>query len=257
MTSARQARILLEIGQLSGAIEQYKAKYGSYPPSTQPLLAKHIQSLFPRIHSSDLATLPTYMNAAEILTFCLRGYTSDPQQPVNYWNNQVKRDTFFDFDRSRLRDARPVQVGTQTLYTQVYVQPQKEVAYVYFDCSRPTAVYKPPSGPGPDQRMFPAPWETTIPSQNRFNAQLTGTGTLEPTVKPYVTNPGDPSKNIPPTLANAPKFQLIAAGIDGVFGEYLPNIGANKLYPIGDRYAEGDKDNLVNFSDKNLENSKP
>jgi prepilin-type N-terminal cleavage/methylation domain-containing protein len=253
MTSARQARILLEIGQLSGAIEQYKAKYGSYPPSTKPLLEQHIHSLFPRMDLNDLKTLPTYMNAAEILTFCVRGYTSDPQQPVNYWNNAVKRDNFFDFDQGRLRNGRGIQVGSQTLYTKVYVQPQKEVAYVYFDCSRDPSVYKSPTGP--DLRMFPGDWETKIPSQNRFDAQLTGTGTLEPTVKPYLT-PANPPNN-PPTLANAPKFQLIAAGIDGVFGEYTPNIGANKLYPGGGGYAEGDKDNLVNFSDKNLENSIP
>jgi prepilin-type N-terminal cleavage/methylation domain-containing protein len=259
MTSARQARILLEVGQLSGAIEQYKAKYGSYPPSTKLLLESHIRSLFPRMDLNDLRTLPPSMNAAEILAFCVRGYTSNPQYPVNYCDNTVKRDRFLEFDAGRTKVGRIYQntsgIGPTDGRSFVFVQPQKEVAYVYFDCSRPTPVYKLPTPPI-DQRMFPAFGENNA-SQSKFDPTWTGTGTLDPTVKPYATDPGDPAKGIPPTFANAPKFQIIAAGIDGVFGEYGPSSGPNKIYPIGGGYAEGDKDNLVNFSDKNLENSKP
>jgi prepilin-type N-terminal cleavage/methylation domain-containing protein len=254
MTSARQARILLEIGQLSGAIEQYKAKYGSYPPSTKPLLESHIRSLFPRMDLNELKSLPQYMNAAEILWFCVRGYTSDPQYPIAFANETAKRDNFFDFDAGRLKVGRNFQIGTVPARTFVYVQPQKEVAYVYFDCSRPPSVYK-LSTPPIDQRMFPAWGENN--ATNKFDLTWTGTNSWDPTVKPY-WDPGDPSKDIPPTVVNAPKFQIIAAGIDGVFGEYGPNTGGpNKFYPKGFGYDEGDKDNLVNFSDKNLENSKP
>jgi prepilin-type N-terminal cleavage/methylation domain-containing protein len=249
IVSARQARILLEIGQLSGAMQQYKAKYGSYPPSTQPLLVAHIRSLFQRALPEDLATLPPQMNAAEILVFCLRGYTSDPQRPVNYFSNNAKRDNFFDFDTGRLRKGRDftaTMAGTTlTGQTAVYVQSEKEAPYLYFDCSRPPATYKTQNG---EARMFPEP--SPSGSNPVPYAGPTGRGMA----KPYLTLPTGVG---PPLPANTPQFQIIAAGIDGDFGEYLPNSGVNKRFPDGANYAEGDKDNLVNFSDKNLENSKP
>lgn len=246
IVNARQARILLEIGQLSGAMAQYKAKYGSYPPSSRPLLLQHIHSLFQRVLPEDLATLPPQMNAAEILVFCLRGYTSDPQRPVNYFNNNVKRDNFHTFDTGRLRKGRDFTVSiagtTLTGQTAVYVQTEKDAPYLYFDCSRPPAVYKTQTG---DVRTFP---EQVANPQNPYTGP-TGTGMA----KPYLTLPTGTG---PPLPANTPNFQIIAAGIDGDFGTYQ-NPGVNKRYPDGANYEEGDKDNLVNFSDKNLENSKP
>jgi prepilin-type N-terminal cleavage/methylation domain-containing protein len=247
ITNARQARILLEIGQLSGAMAQYKVKYGSYPPSTRQLLLQHIQSQFQRALPEDLATLPPQMNAAEILWFCLRGYTKDPQRPVNYFNTNVKRDEFMAFDTGRLRKGRDFTVnlaGTSLKgQTAVYVQTEKEAPYLYFDCSRPPAAYK--NASGMDARTFP---EQVASPQNPYTGP-TGTGMA----KPYLTLPTGTG---PPLPANTPNFQIIAAGIDGDFGEY-PNAGVNKRFPDGANYAEGDKDNLVNFSDKNLENSKP
>jgi prepilin-type N-terminal cleavage/methylation domain-containing protein len=249
ITNAKQARILIEVGQIAQAMELYKGKYGSYPPSSRPLLVQHIQSLFNRAMAEDLATLPPQMNAAEILTFCLRGYTNDPQRPVNYLNNNVKRDDFMTFDTGRLRKGRDFSVNiagtTLTGQTAVYIQQEKEAPYLYFDCSRPPAAYKSQQG-GIDERMFPPAWEST--ATNKYVGP-TGTGMA----KPYLTLPSGSGQPLP---ANTPKFQIVAAGIDGDFGDYQ-HPGMNKRYPDGANYAEGDKDNLVNFSDKNLENSKP
>jgi hypothetical protein len=186
------------------------------------------------------------MNAAEILWFCLRGYTSDPLRPVNYFNTNAKRDNFFDFDSGRLRKGRDFSVTvagtTLTGQTAVYVQTEKEAPYLYFDCSRPPAMYKTQNG---DVRTFP---ELNPTGQNPYTGP-TGTGMA----KPYLTVPSGGGQPLP---ANTPNFQIVAAGLDGDFGEYQ-NPGANKRYPDGANYAEGDKDNLVNFSEKNLENSKP
>ena len=52
------------------------------------------------------------------------------------------------------------------------------------------------------------------------------------------------------------KFQIISAGLDDDYGGDLTKEN-DKVYPDGVNYTEGDKDNLVNFSEKNLENSKP
>jgi prepilin-type N-terminal cleavage/methylation domain-containing protein len=246
MVSARQARILLELGQISGAIEQYKAKYGSYPPSTRPLLASHIQSLFTRVSPQYInAVLPQKMNAAEILWFCLRGYTSNPQNPIDFTNN-VKTDNFFDFDAGRLRPGRPI--GTSGATTFVYLQhAAKEAPYLYFDCSRQPPSYK-KLNDQVDDRVFPLPQDTQYLGP-------TGIGTA----KPYVMKPG-PNTPAPgiygPPPANFGKFQIVAAGIDGDFGSYT-TISVNKLFPDGSNYSDEDKDNLVNFSDKTLENAKP
>jgi prepilin-type N-terminal cleavage/methylation domain-containing protein len=246
IVNARQARIVLEIGQLAQGMELYKNAHGSYPPSTRPLLIQHINARFQRALPEDLATLPPQMNAAEILVFCLRGYTNDPQRPVNYFNNNVKREGFFDFDTGRLRKGRDftatIAGTTLTGQTAVYVQTEKEAPYLYFDCSRPPAAYKTQNG---DVRTFP---ELSPSGQNPYTGP-TGTGMA----KPYLSMPTGGGQPLP---ANSPKFQIVAAGIDGDFGEYQ-NPGINKRYPDGANYAEGDKDNLVNFSDKNLENSKP
>jgi hypothetical protein len=131
--------------------------------------------------------------------------------------------------------------------TAVYVQTEKEAPYLYFDCSRPPAAYK--NANGVDARIFP---EQVANPQNPYTGP-TGASSGTVIVKPYLSLPTGAG---PPLPANSPKFQIVAAGIDGDFGEYQ-NPGMNKRYPDGANYAEGDKDNLVNFSDKNLENSKP
>src|SRR5688572_12991283 len=86
ISKAKETRIELELDNLAGAIEQYKSKYGSYPPSTYALLIAHVREKFPRATPQDIATIPTNMTPAEILWFCIRGYTSDPRQPVDFFN---------------------------------------------------------------------------------------------------------------------------------------------------------------------------
>jgi len=255
ITRAKETRIELELDQLAAGIELYKKEYGSYPPSTRQGLLNHIRSIFPRLVEQDLATLPPYMNAAEILVFCVRGYTGNPQRPIDYFNNNVKRDNFYEFETGRLRTGRTFEVtiaGTKLSgKTWVYVPvADKEAPYVYFDCSRPTGV----SGNQPnfywpldiarvrDDRFFPPQWEA--------NAKFTYTGPRgSGELKPYVTVNAL-------TLANAGKFQIISAGLDGDFGNFVRPRDV-KGFPSGDNYTEGDKDNLVNFSERNLENSRP
>jgi hypothetical protein len=134
-----------------------------------------------------------------------------------------------------------------TAQTAVYIQQEKDAPYVYFDCSRPPAAYALPNGA--DSRIFPPLWESTVPSQNKYVGP-TGAGMA----KPYVVAPQSPGGPVLP--ANSGTFQIIAAGVDGDFGTYQ-NPNDIKQYPDGVNYADGDKDNLVNFSDRNLENSKP
>ena len=53
---------------------------------------------FPAREPRDIKTIPTNLTPAEILWFCLRGYTSDLARPVDFFNANAKRD---EFDSSR------------------------------------------------------------------------------------------------------------------------------------------------------------
>jgi prepilin-type N-terminal cleavage/methylation domain-containing protein len=250
ITKAKETAIELELDQLAGAIESYKAKYGSYPPfdystgSNQPTaLQKHVQSLFPRALPGDINTIPRNLTPPEILWFCIRGYTSDPQRPVDFFNdNQLKRDEFFTFEEGRLGATRRVNHDSNAMtalprnsdssqailaYVPVTSKPINERRpYVYFDCSRP---YAP-----------------------QLQAYSTSAGD---TARPYRTAPNG-------NFANAGKFQIISAGLDDDYGVNIPqpnDLDNHKVFPDGVNYSDSgaDGDNLVNFSDRNLENSKP
>jgi prepilin-type N-terminal cleavage/methylation domain-containing protein len=233
ISKAKEARIKLDVDNLAGAIEQYKSEYGSYPPSTYALLVAHVREKFPRALPQDIATIPTNMTPAEIVWFCIRGYTSDPLRPVDFFNPNAKRDEFIQFEQGRLVQTRtfahntstmtPLQPTSQRTSPQrvfMYVpQEGKGAPYVYFDCSRNYA------------------WQA-----QRFEGVGTGVA------RPYRTANG--------TYANVKKFQIISAGLDGDYGGDVTK-DKEKVYPDGVNYTEGDKDNLVNFSERNLENSKP
>lgn len=55
---------------------------------------------------------------------------------------------------------------------------------------------------------------------------------------------------------NPQKFQLVAAGLDGVFSNQIvaaPTVDTDtRIFPIGTFYTEGDDDNLVNFTTSTL-----
>jgi prepilin-type N-terminal cleavage/methylation domain-containing protein len=61
------------------------------------------------------------------------------------------------------------------------------------------------------------------------------------------------------TLAwvNPKKFQLISAGLDGVFGNTVAATAGPKDFPMGNKYETGDLDNLTNFAEADLEKKKP
>ncbi len=241
--NAKRTRIKMELNQLAEAIEHYKTKYGSYPPNVATSatasnpsdeLRRHVQSLFPRAAATDILTSPSDLTPAEVLWFCIRGYTSDPQRPVDFFNLTAKRDGAYTFDQGRLVATRQWQwqngmaPNTSPRVTQapvyVYVpQEGKGAPYVYFDCTR----------------------------NYSFQAlKYSGLG-VGGVARPYRTTVG----NTQP-YANAGKFQIISAGLDGHYGDDV-NRQNEKIYPDGTNYSEGDKDNLVSFTDKTLEDAKP
>lgn len=282
VTAAKRAAIQTELANLSGAIEAYKAKYGSYPPNQnwsiventreRDLLVQHVRSIFPRVLQEDINTIPLNMSGAEILWFCLRGYTNDPRRPVDFFNATAKRDNFFQFEEGRGRKARawpfnsskmtqpsnPLPVDRHATYVYVPPRADQEAPYVYFDCSRPAFVVS-----GAPSVYWPLNGINTNSADRIFGVKEAGTVKYEYNgpagqgkAKPYVVD-----TNFTP--ANNGKFQIISAGLDGNYGEWesqtpaLNPLTDAKVYPDGINYSTEDGDNLVNFSDRSLEDSRP
>ncbi|MFN7720698.1 MAG: type II secretion system protein [Pirellulaceae bacterium] len=109
LKSAQASAVKMEVNGLADAIEQYRSKYGDYPPdgSNWTILERHCRKAFPQILQTELNLLrrdilsqPPYnyqnfntpfpasdledfrvMSPAEALVFFLGGFSSNPQRP--------------------------------------------------------------------------------------------------------------------------------------------------------------------------------
>ena len=118
---------VLEIQSLKNAIEQYKNKFGDYPPdgSNSVVFERHIRTAFPRIapeEIKDFMTLiredhmlsTTILDPAEALVFFLGGFSDDPRYPFTGKGGPLtlvvpgqlpvadRNPGLFDFDPTRL-----------------------------------------------------------------------------------------------------------------------------------------------------------
>lgn len=110
LAKARNAAIKAEIDMLHMAIMNYKNEYGSFPPASDTIggipgnVNKHIQRLFPRVATANLATAPQIANVAvnTAIVVWLTGYTASPTDPIANANPSLVRQKLFDFDQSRI-----------------------------------------------------------------------------------------------------------------------------------------------------------
>lgn len=75
-----------------------------------------------------------------------------------------------------------------------------------------------------------------------------------------ICTPYRSSESLNNAWANQKKFQIISAGLDGVYGNsgVAPNAAPNyRSFPAGTDYETADLDNMTNFSDSDLEGKKP
>ncbi len=70
-------------------------------------------------------------------------------------------------------------------------------------------------------------------------------------VSPYRSSDGGAA------WVNPKKFQIVSAGLDGIFGNLTANNPGPKDFPMGDRYEIADNDNQSNFTEGTLEQKKP
>ena len=122
LRAAKRTAISTEINSLAGAIETYKAQYGSYPPSSQAQFKAHLTHIFTNLDPNELTSVNA-MDNAQILVFALQGYSPDKRKPLT---GAGERKPFFDFKPDRLTGTTP----------QRYTGPGTTTPYVYFDCSR-------------------------------------------------------------------------------------------------------------------------
>ena len=278
LRSARAAGVKIEVTGLARALEAYKQQYGSYPPDfSDPLtpnrgevireqIRRHMAGkfryqFFDRSNpdgpfndippSHRLATL----DPAESLYFWLRGFspaaklplrgTIDGRTPLPFnhddqsrlimptndgsgWilNDQADWTPLYDFDKTRFQDMDgdgwpeyvPKNVsGAPVVYYRNY---ENAFAFSLADQQNPTRPY-----------MFPSP----------YYSAATSTGQIQgPNGRPVYVD-----ANGKPTFAEPDKFQLICAGLDGLFG-----IGGGS-YPSGVGYSPDDLDNATSFTSGN------
>lgn len=103
--NVRQAAIAFEVLAIDGALNQYKTKYGSFPPdgSNAAQLVAHLRKAFPNIATSEINLLTTdsfpgttvplvnftngapagVMDPPEALVFFLGGFSADPVYPFS------------------------------------------------------------------------------------------------------------------------------------------------------------------------------
>jgi hypothetical protein len=187
------------------------------------------------------SSVPAPVSPAQAVTFWLSGFCTDPEQPISGLlnpngtpnPNAPREAPLIDFDKTRLR----VIPGALA------------------------AVYDPADTPGVPYVYFASQnYATHATTTNPFgvNWGQGGNGSL----RPYAADPEGNTTN-PPTPVNANSFQIISAGLDGDYGGAGVTDQGTKGNPVvpyfksGKYYANGDKDNITNFSDKNLGDSIP
>jgi type II secretory pathway pseudopilin PulG len=295
LANAKEARIKLEIATMDGAFKAYKEKRGSYPPSdftnigtaklvggnlnyTPPsssshpqldALAMHLSKAFPRCNiQTEIAAIivsnpnypstsaPAPVSPSQAIYFWLSGFCTDPEHPISglLAAGTTREAPFFEFDRARLSFT-----GLPATAAPCYCAADTPgVPYVYFASqnylTHAASIYSGPSSFNAigNKTGYPmTPYDTAVWGQG-------GTGILRPyAADAYV-------KNQAPAPVNPNSFQIISAGLDMAFGGGGVDDAGNQdptyvvaYFKQGTFYGTGDKDNLTNFSDKNLGDAIP
>jgi type II secretory pathway pseudopilin PulG len=258
--------------------------YTAPPTTSHPqldALATHLSKAFPRCNiQTEIAAiivsnpnypskLPAPVSPAQAIYFWLSGFCTDPEHPISGLfttdssgklvpNASATREApFFEFDRARLSFTNPPPAAAPFAAPCYCAADTPGVPYVYFASqnynNHAASIY---TGLGSFNTIgktgFPmTPYDTAVWGQG-------GTGI----VRPYAADPY--AAGVGPSPVNPNSFQIISAGLDMAFGGGGIDDAGNKdatyvvgYFKQGTFYATGDKDNLTNFSDKNLGDAIP
>lgn len=185
----------------------------------------------------------TVTPAVRIGSTKLHGFSANPLDPFQVTGSRLP--TQFAFDGGRVTpEMDPTTGNTADLDGDgwpEYLPPGRALAtrkppYVYFDSqtytagrgfSYPVATASQPTFSILTPTAFVLEWGAAVP----YASQLTATST---------------------TWVNPDKFQIIAAGLDDIYGEPVP-----KQFPLGVNFGDPDLDNLTNFTTGRLDSAMP
>jgi len=276
---AKNARIALEIAAISQALERYKMEYGEYPPDFVPrtdsdgdlisnstVLDQHLSRIFRYRALMDVPKRPNpidpgqppipvdfiRLEPGEALYFWLRGFSNNPRFPVSGGPSELYREgtdhtSMFSFDKSRLTDV------DEDGFVEYHPQGDgAERPYIYY-----RADVK--STRNSDGLAYDAARLWALAVQDRGNDVAAPYLSTHKVPKLASSPPNQAVEEIN-AYAAPKKFQIISAGLGGVFGKGGKMVIANDgtrtviagVYPEGpypnDTHYE-DRDNLTNFSE--------
>ncbi len=270
LTGVKKRAIAMECQTLANAIEQYKSKYGDYPPdgSNSALLQRHLRKIFPQILQSEIdiliagsnaSTTGGVMDPSEALVFFLGGFSTSPTNPFTgpggpfaptpsgskapYQYNIDRQNGFYEFKQSQLSIGIQSDPNSSADIT-------VSVDETDYGLTAPTdfmgdliPVYRPAGKQSPyvyfDSR--------TYASAAAIHSYTIPTGTVAPFLSATVNTK---ASQTPATIANRTNyyrfmndksFQLICAGLDDAFGA---NISGTALYvyrPSGEEPSKPDE----------------
>lgn len=218
--SFMQSAVKLEVDTIADSFEQYRTKYGEYPPdgSSWPIMEAHLRRAFPEALQSEFAYLrPSnidnqVMSRAEALVFFLGGFSTDKQRPFTgkggpflntgtaaapIWAYNAKRDnSFYEFLSNRLLPS-----VHPNLPLPSYASYSGEAPLLYFD-----------------SRTYVVRRSNGALLYNSFESSTFGRAMPLLIANPNLTlTARDPRVHIP-NFENANTFQIISAGMDSNFG---------------------------------------
>ena len=274
---AKIGAMKLELTNLGIAMEEYRQKYGDYPPdgSDVSLVERHMRKAFPRILNTELVVLRAacggtgggnfpngVMNRAEAIVFFLGGFSSDPQRPLtgaggpfvvvnnNPVYNTDRQNAIFDFGSGLVLNDE-AEFGT---HVRGEAEPPDQLpAFRLRNSTVPVAYF--------DSRTYQFNISATDVFYNSY--ENTGAPNSFGTARPYLSTTVSTATNAR-KYQNDKTFQLVCAGLDNDFGGTSWNSPVLYVFPTGDsvpagstRYAAGPSpaqlDNITNFSEATLE----
>ena len=251
-----ETSVLGQLTTMVTALDDFKSKYGSYPPDpnwSDPEVLTFLRRAWPRAQfdQNDVAVIKT-MDEAEALVFWLggiydrdasklAGFSTDPKNPLagpnassNPFGKPVyvtQRTATFQFDETRLFNGD--QSSDPYPFFEYYppnTRPQEAGPFVYFAAR-------------PDKTYF-LPNTSTLPTY--ADPRL---GVAQGIAVPYQLLSNNPNRK---RFVKDDGFQIISAGIDNLYGTSL-----DRIYPEGLGYTFGDNDNLVSFAKGRLGEQTP
>jgi prepilin-type N-terminal cleavage/methylation domain-containing protein len=279
MIRARVSSIAVDLANLDAALNQFKEKYGDYPPdfSHRQILVRFVQKAWPRITTNEIRIFmaiayhrggsisgPQWeIDPSEALVFWLSGFSEDPLHPFTgpggpfSGGERNPENTYFPFDNNRLTESNNI-----LPFVVEYLNAVNESQTYSFNARQSTdeALLH-----GLKNDPFPCCLTrgTNLPIVYLSAHNYAASGyPIHDTVYQNTAVSGHAHAYLSERKLlnggfewiNPHSYQLITAGLDEDFGVDAANF---KRFSSGFNYAPGDHDNITNFSGGTLEDAIP